>query len=107
VSGGCSRVREKKSSAFFRVFSFFVLPPPKLQNYPLPLVLSFEPIFIVKCCPAQNWSFNFFFFYKFWFFLFFLVFFKTSNINVDSRKKIKDFKNNAWKVKRVRKLLKI
>ena len=28
---------------------------------------------------------------------------KTSNINVDSMRKINDFKNDAWKVERVRK----
>jgi hypothetical protein len=31
---------------------------------------------------------------------------KTSNIIVDSMKKINDFKNDAWKVERVRKTLK-
>jgi len=34
-------------------------------------------------------------------FLNFFVFFKTSNINVDSMKKINDFKINALKVERV------
>jgi len=34
-------------------------------------------------------------------FLNFFVFLKTSNINVDSMKKINDFKNNALKVERV------
>jgi len=34
-------------------------------------------------------------------FLNFFVFFKTSNINVDSMKKINYFKNNALKVERV------
>ena len=34
-------------------------------------------------------------------FLNFFVFFETSNINVDSMKKINDFKNNTLKVERV------
>jgi len=34
-------------------------------------------------------------------FLIFLYFLKTSNINIDSMRKINDFKNNALKVERV------
>jgi hypothetical protein len=43
-----------------------------------------------------------FFFLNLIFFNFF-VFLKTSNINVDSKRKINDFKINALKVERVRK----
>jgi hypothetical protein len=48
----------------------------------------------------QNWFLNFLFFKKIWFSLIFFVFLKTSNINVDSMRKIKI---NALKVERVRK----
>jgi hypothetical protein len=83
-----------QKSLAFRVFFFFVLPP--LNCKIAPLVLSFGRILIGKMLPGtQNWSLNFFFFVNFDFSCFFLVFFKTSNINVDSKRKIKDFKNNA------------
>ena len=42
-----------------------------------------------------------FFFFVNLIFLNFFVFFETSNINVDSMKKINDFKNNTLKVERV------
>jgi hypothetical protein len=38
---------------------------------------------------------------------FFVFFLKTSNINVNSMKKINNFKNNALKVERVPNVLKI
>jgi hypothetical protein len=47
-------------------------------------------------------SSTFLFFLNLIFFNFF-VFLKTSNINVDSKRKINDFKINALKVERVRK----
>ena len=80
-------MREKKSSAFFRVFSFFVLPPPKLQNYPLPLVLSFEPIFIVKCCSDSKLVLQLFFFVNFDFSCFFLYFLKRAISTLTQGKK--------------------
>jgi len=43
-----------------------------------------------------------FVFCKFFFFLIFCIFLKTSNINVDSMRKINDFKNDVWQVERVR-----
>jgi hypothetical protein len=48
-----------------------------------------------------------FFFVNLIFLNFFLYFLQTSNINVDSMKKINDFKNNALKVERVPNVLKI
>jgi len=48
-------------------------------------------------------QFSFFFFLKNLIFFNFFVFLKTSNINVDSMRKINDFKINALKVERVRK----
>jgi hypothetical protein len=46
---------------------------------------------------------TFFLFFVNLIFLNFFVFLKTSNINVDSMRKINDFKINALKVERVRK----
>jgi hypothetical protein len=48
----------------------------------------------------QNWFLNSFF-VNFDFSYFFVFFLKTSNINIDSMRKINDFKNNALKVERV------
>jgi hypothetical protein len=71
------------------------------QNCPPAFCLSIGPVFIGKMLHgSQNWSLNFFFFVNL-IFLNFFVFFETSNINVDSMKKINDFKNNTLKVERV------
>ena len=76
----------------------FSLMFPKLT----PPCLSCEPVFIGKMLHgSQNWSLNFLFFFVNLIFLNFFVFLKTSNINVDSMKKINNFKNNALKVERV------
>jgi hypothetical protein len=61
------------------------------------------PIYRQKYCLVSKFGPSTFFFCKFWFCLIFLYFLETSNINVDSMKKINDFKNDAWKVVRVRK----
>jgi len=50
---------------------------------------------------------TFFFFVNLIFLNFFVFFLKTSNINVNSMKKINNFKNNALKVERVPNVLKI
>jgi hypothetical protein len=69
-----------------------VLPPLKVQNCP-PFVLSLEPIFIGKMLSRlQNWSLNSLFCKILIFLNIFVFFFKTSNINVNSMRKIKDFK---------------
>jgi len=49
----------------------------------------------------QTWSLNFCLFVNFDFSYFFVFFLKTSDINIDSMRKINDFKNNALKVERV------
>jgi len=49
----------------------------------------------------QTWSLNFCLFINFNFSYFFVFFLKISNINIDSIRKINDFKNNALKVERV------
>jgi len=64
--------------------------------------LSCGPVFIGKMLHgSQNWSLNFLSFFVNLIFLNFFVFLKTSNINVDSMRKINDFKINALKVERV------
>jgi hypothetical protein len=79
---------------FFLYFSFKISP----------LVLSCGPIFIGKILLGpQNWSLNFPFFVNFDFSCFFLYFLKTSNINIDSMRKINAFKNDARKIERVQK----
>ena len=68
------------------------------------LCICWKLLFIGKnIARFQTWSLNFFFFCKFWFFWFFLYFLKISNINIDSMRKINDFKNDAWKVEYVQK----
>jgi len=67
-----------------------------------PSCLSCGPVFIGKMLhESQNWSLYFLSFFVNLIFLNSLYFLKTSNINVDSMKKINDFKNNALKVERV------
>ena len=67
-----------------------------------PPCLSCGPVFIGKMLyGSPNWSFNFLSFFVNLIFLNFFYFLKTSNINVDSMKKINDFKNNTLKVERV------
>jgi len=53
----------------------------------------------------QTWSLYFFLFvnFDFSYFLYFEFFLKTSNINVDSMRKINDFINDALKVERIQK----
>jgi hypothetical protein len=58
--------------------------------------------FAKYCLDLKLDSSTFLFFLNLIFFNFF-VFLKTSNINVDSMRKINDFKINALKVERVRK----
>jgi hypothetical protein len=64
----------------------------QIKISPPPFCLSYGPVFIGKMLHgSQNWSLNFLSFFVNWFFLIFLYFLKTSNINVDSMKKINDF----------------
>ena len=61
-----------------------------------PLNVSLRPVFIGKMLLGfSTWSLNFLLFVNFDFSYFFCIFLKTSNINVDSMKKINDFKNDA------------
>ena len=60
---------------------------------------------VLLCFQTSPSTFPFLLFSSFFFvnfdFSYFFVFLKASNINVDSMKKINDFKNNALKVERV------
>jgi hypothetical protein len=122
AAGRTGRMRRKKNQPpppsgkdrfrlfFFRVFFSCVLSPPNYQKIP-PLKIQCSMVFIGKvllCFQTSPSTFPFLlfssFFCKFWFFLFF-VFLKASNINVDSIRKINDFKINALKIERVRKTL--
>ena len=79
---------------------------PLLCKIALPFsCVCWRPVFIGKnVARFPTWSLNFFFFFVNLIFLnFFVFFFKTSNINIDSMRKINNFKNDAWKVERVRK----
>ena len=76
----------------FRVFVFF-LNVSKLTS-PLLQVLE-TSIYRQKMLPSfSTWSLNFFLFVNFDFSYFF-VFFENEQINVDSTRKINDFKNDA------------
>ena len=102
--GGYLSVRERKKLRFFRVSLSLFSVASHISKSPPPFFMCWRPVFIGKMLLGFSaWSLNFFLFCKFWFFLFFCIFLKTSNINVDSMRKINDFKNNAWKVERVRK----
>ena len=70
-----------------------VASPSNIQNS---LYIRQNIVWALKLIPQLS------FFFKFDFLLFF-VFLKTSNINVDSMRKINNFKINASKVERVRK----
>ena len=76
-------------------FLFCVPSPQNYQMNPFLNVLR-NPVFIGKMLLGfSTWSLNFFLFVNLIFFLIFLYFLKTSNINVDSIRKINDFKNDA------------
>jgi hypothetical protein len=85
---GWFRVKEK---SFLGFLFFCVVSPSNIQNSLYIGKILFGP---------QNWFLNFFFFVNL-IFLNFFVFLKTSNINIDSMRKINDFKINALKVERV------
>ena len=94
---------EEQKLSFSRVFSFlcFWFPFSKITKCPPSLNLLRRPLFIGKMLLGfSTWSLNFYLFVNL-IFLNFFVFLKTSNINVDSMRKINDFKNDAWKVERV------
>jgi hypothetical protein len=90
----------------FRVLLLCCLSP-QISKFP-PLKNQCSLVFIGKVLLSFQTSpstfpillFSFFFFVNFDFSYFF-VFLKTSNINVDSMKKINDFKNNTLKAERV------
>jgi hypothetical protein len=118
AAGRTGRMRRKKINSgedrfrlfVFRVFSLVCCLHLITKKIP-PLKIQCSMVFIGKvllCFQTSPSTFPFLlffsFFCKFWFFLFF-VFLKASNINVDSIRKINDFKINALKIERVRKTL--
>ena len=70
-----------------------VASPSNIQNS---LYIRQNIVWASKLIPQLFFFLNLIFFY-------FFVFLKTSNINVDSMRKINNFKINALKVERVRK----
>jgi hypothetical protein len=85
----------------------FVLFPPFFSKLPPTLKNQCSLVFIGKVLLGFQTSpstFPFLLFSSFFVnfdFSYFLYFWKRANINIDSMRKINDFKNDAWKVERV------
>ena len=103
--GGCSVAQFRLGCFLFICFPSNFLRPHACAFFPVneffsPFSISLQHSIYRRNIPRfPNQSPSFFFFFVILIFLIFLVFFKASNINVDS--KISDCKINALKVERV------
>ena len=86
---------------FLCIFSCFKINPPCIKI--APPKNQFSMVFIGKLLLGfSTWSLNFLFFFVNFVFSYFFVFFENEQYQRRlKRRKINDFKNDAWKVERV------